>query len=244
MSEPVLSLTNVTLDYRTRASFFRHRYRRALDSLSFDVLRGETLGVIGGNGSGKSTLLRVLAGIYQPDVGIIVRRCRKTMLLSLSLGFDAELTGRENALLSGVLLGSRRNDVVARLDEILEFAGLTDRANDPLKTFSSGMRARLGFSVALTMSADLLLIDEVLGVGDLGFQQKAKSAMLKRMNSQQTVVFVSHSIAMVQQLCTRVIWLEGGAIKQQGETEAVLRAYYIERQQTATNASAELTRSP
>ncbi|MCF7977041.1 MAG: ABC transporter ATP-binding protein [Chromatiaceae bacterium] len=238
MPEPVLTLTNVSLDYRTRESFFRHRYRRALDDLSFDVLRGETLGVIGGNGSGKSTLLRVLAGIYRPNGGEIARRCDRIMLLSLALGFDPELSARENALLSGVLLGGARRAVSEKLDEILAFAELEERANDPLKTYSSGMRARLGFSVALTMKADLLLIDEVLGVGDLQFQQKAKAAMLDRINSEQTVVFVSHSIGMVEQLCSRVIWLDQGRIVLQGDTQSVLAAYRKHQQDKLGQASA------
>lgn len=225
MSEPVLSVANLTLDYRTRAAFFRHRHRRALEDVSFEVLRGETLGVVGGNGSGKSTLLRVLAGIYRPNQGTIRRACDRIMLLSLALGFDPELSGRDNALLSGVLLGGSRRAVTAKLDEILAFAELEARADDPLKTYSSGMRARLGFSVALTMQADLLLIDEVLGVGDLEFQQKAKKAMLERINSEQTVVFVSHSLAMVEQLCPRVLWLDQGRLVLHGERGKVLPAY-------------------
>lgn len=237
MPEPVLSLANVTLDYQTRAAFFRHNQRRALDDVSFEVLRGETLGVVGGNGSGKSTLLRVLAGIYRPNRGEIRRGCEHIMLLSLSLGFDPELSGRDNALLSGVLLGGRRRSVTNKLDEILAFAELEARADDPIKTYSSGMRARLGFSVALTMQADLLLIDEVLGVGDLEFQQKAKAAMLERINSEQTVVLVSHSLGMVEQLCPRVLWLDQGRVAMQGERASVLNAYRTRQQERLARRS-------
>jgi lipopolysaccharide transport system ATP-binding protein len=225
MADPVLSLSSVTLDYRTRESFFRHSYRRALDEVSFDIERGETLGVIGGNGGGKSTLLRVLAGIYRPNRGAIVSRCSSIMLLSLALGFENELSGRDNALLSGVLLGGSRKYVESKLDEIIAFSELEEQIDDPLKTYSSGMRARLGFSVALMMEADLLLIDEVLGVGDLEFQKKAKTAMLNRINSEQTVVYVSHSMGTVAQLCTRVVWLDHGKVARIGDPKKVIRDY-------------------
>lgn len=231
MSDAVLSLDQVTLDYRTRESFFRHSYRRALDSVSFEVMRGETLGVIGGNGSGKSTLLRVLAGIYTPNSGQIERHCDNIMLLSLQLGFDPELSGRDNALLSGVLLGGRRAEVESKLGEIIDFAELEEQIDDPLKTYSSGMRARLGFSVALKMEADLLLIDEVLGVGDVRFQEKAKTAMLERINSEQTVIYVSHSMNTVAQLCGRVVWLDHGVVRGFGESGAILENYRIAQQE-------------
>ena len=231
MNDAALTLENITLDYRTRESFFRHSHRRALDNVSFEVLRGETLGVIGGNGSGKSTLLRVLAGIYSPNAGQIVRRCDNIMLLSLQLGFDPELSGRDNALLSGVLLGGRRVDVVNKLDEIIAFAELEEQIDDPLKTYSSGMRARLGFSVALKMEADLLLIDEVLGVGDVRFQEKAQKAMLERINSEQTVIYVSHSMNTVAQLCGRVVWLDHGIVRGLGEPGEILEQYRIAQQE-------------
>jgi lipopolysaccharide transport system ATP-binding protein len=225
MAEPVLTLSNVTFEYRTREAFFRHSYRRALDQVSFDVERGETLGVIGGNGSGKSTLLRVLAGIYRPNGGHMVSRCKNIMLLSLALGFDSELSGRDNALLSGVLLGGSRRYVEHKLDEIIAFAELEEQIDDPVKTYSSGMRARLGFSVAIMMQADLLLIDEVLGVGDIEFQEKAKAAMLDRINSDQTVVYVSHSMGTVAQLCNRVVWLEQGRVMGVGEAKGLIHEH-------------------
>jgi lipopolysaccharide transport system ATP-binding protein len=225
MAAPVLSLSNVTLDYRTRRAFFRHSYRRALDDVSFDVLRGETLGVIGDNGSGKSTLLRVLAGIYRPNRGQIISRCNHIMLLSLALGFDPELSGRDNARLSGVLLGGSRKFVEDKLDEIIAFAELEEQIDEPLKTYSAGMRARLGFSVALMVEADLMLIDEVLSVGDIEFQNKAKAAMQARIHSDQTVIYVSHSIGTVAQLCSRVVWLDAGRVAGIGRAADVVAAY-------------------
>ncbi|MEM1145505.1 MAG: ATP-binding cassette domain-containing protein, partial [Pseudomonadota bacterium] len=195
------------------------------DDVSLDIHRGETLGVIGGNGSGKSTLLRVLAGIFPPDRGRIESRCERIMLLSLSLGFDGELTGRDNALLSGVLLGGRRRFVESKLEEIIAFAELEEQVDDPLKTYSSGMRARLGFSVALMMQADLMLIDEVLGVGDGSFQKKARDAMLARVNSEQTVVYVSHAMNTVTEICQRTLWLDHGHVMALGPTDEVIAAY-------------------
>ncbi len=223
---PALSLDGVTVEYRTRESFFRRSRRTALNNVSFELLRGETLGVIGGNGSGKSTLLKVLAGIYQPNRGTVTSNLGSSMLLSLSLGFDGELSGRDNALLSGVLLGGTRKYVQSVLHEIVEFSELEEQIDEPLKTYSSGMRARLGFSVALKMQTDLMLIDEVLGVGDVGFQMKARDAMLARINSEQTVVYVSHALSTVSQICSRVLWLAEGEVQSFGPAEEVIRDYH------------------
>lgn len=213
------------LNYRSRKSFFRHVDHPALKDVSFRLDAGETLGVIGGNGSGKSTLLRVLAGIYRPDSGQMTRYCDSVMLLSLSLGFLGELTGRENALLSGVLLGSTFREVRARLPEIIEFSGLGGYIDQPLKTYSNGMRARLGFSVALAMRADLLLIDEVLSVGDRAFREKAEAALAERISSDQTVVLVSHSPQQIASLCDRALWLHDGSVRRIGSAADVADAY-------------------
>lgn len=237
MTAPILSLQGVGLEFRTRENFFRHGSRRALHDVTFDVTRGETLGVVGANGSGKSTLLRILAGIYRPNRGEVSRLCDSVMLLSLALGFDPELSGRDNALLSGVLLGGRRSYVESMLDEIIEFAELEEQIDDPLKTYSSGMRARLGFSIALKMKADLLLIDEVLGVGDVRFQKKARQAMMHRISSQQTVIYVSHSLDTVSRLCDRVVWLDHGCVRALGPANEVIDAYMSSQQSSETMAS-------
>lgn len=225
MTSPVMELKSVSVIYKSRRSFFRHDLFKALVDLSFTIQRGETLGVVGSNGCGKSTLLKVLANIYGFDSGTITWHCKQVSLLALSLGFDAELSGRDNAIISGMLLGGRRKDVVEKLDEIIEFSELERFIDKPIKTYSNGMRARLGFSVAVKMNSDLLLIDEVMGVGDGKFRKKAEAAMINKINSDQTVVLVSHSISQVRRLCDRVLWLVDGKVKMIGKPEAVLQEY-------------------
>ena len=225
MKSHVMELRNVSVHYKTRRSFFRHEYFTALDGVSFNIEKGETLGIVGPNGCGKSTLLRVLADIYGIDDGEINWFCRQVSLLSLTLGFDTELSGRDNAIISGMLLGSRKRDVLAKLDEIIEFAELQKFIDKPIKTYSSGMRARLGFSVAVNMHSELLLIDEVLGVGDGKFKQKAARAMENKINSDQTVVLVSHSTRQLRQLCNRVLWMDKGKVHMIGSAGDVLDQY-------------------
>jgi lipopolysaccharide transport system ATP-binding protein len=225
----VLVLEKVRFAYRERHSLFRRTEFTALDNVSLTVNRGETLGIIGNNGCGKSTLLKVIAGIFSPDAGSVVRNCNSVSLLSLALGFDPELTGIENAILSGMLLGSSRREVDAELDNIVEFAELGSFINEPLKTYSTGMRARLGFSVAIKMRTELLLIDEVLGVGDLHFRGKAEKALKEKMGSDTTVLLVTHSLGQIKQLCDRAAWLDNGHVKLiAGVEEAV--AQYQENQ--------------
>jgi len=227
MTSNLMELSNVSVRYKTRLSFFRHDYFTALDDVSFTIIKGETLGIIGANGCGKSTLLRVLADIYGVDKGTVCWHCRQVSLLSLSLGFDIELSGRDNAIISGMLLGSRKRDVLAKLDEIIEFSELQDFIDKPIKTYSSGMRARLGFSVAIKMQSELLLIDEVLGVGDGKFKRKATDAMVNKISSEQTVVLVSHSMGQIEKLCNRVLWLDRGKVKMIGTSDEVVDAYEL-----------------
>ena len=224
-NENLIELRGVGLTYRTRSGMFRHRYIEALSDITFSVRKGETLGIIGRNGCGKSTLLKILAGIFQPDKGEIRRNCSKISLLSLRIGFDPELTGSQNLVLAGVLLGSSRQEAILHHDEIVRFAELEDFIDQPLKTYSSGMRARLGFSVGLKMHADLLLIDEVLAAGDAAFRRKAIEAMKSRITSDQTVIFVSHSMKNVKELCHRVIWLEDGIVRARGKPQEVIKQY-------------------
>lgn len=225
MTGALISLDNVSVRYTMRKSFFRWHEFVALKSVSFDIKKGETLGVIGGNGSGKSTLLRVLANIYSPDEGKILRFSSSASLLSLSLGFDQELSGRENAFLSGLLQGSSKKVVSSNMDKIVEFSELGSFIDEPVKTYSSGMRARLGFSISTVLKTDLLLIDEVLGVGDAQFRKKAEDSILARINSSQTVVLVSHSLGQIKKVCDRVLWLERGSIIDIGPCEEVVNAY-------------------
>jgi len=227
MTSDVMSLNDVCVRYKTRRSFFRHDYFSALENISFTIKKGETLGVIGANGCGKTTLLKVLANIYDVDAGEVHWYCKQVSLLSLTLGFDAELSGRDNAIISGMLLGARKKEVLDKLDEIIEFSELEDFIDKPIKTYSAGMRPRLGFSVALKMRTELLLIDEVLGVGDGRFRRKAMSAMASKITSDQTVVLVSHSLSHVRKLADRVLWLDAGKVKMIGNPNEVLPAYNL-----------------
>jgi lipopolysaccharide transport system ATP-binding protein len=223
--QPVIELQDVGLTYRQRHSLFRLTEHTALRHLNLVVYEGETLGIIGRNGSGKSTLLRVLASIFRPDSGSVVRHCNSVSLLGLGVGFDPSLSGRDNAIVLAMLLGSRRSRAYEKLDEIVEFAELGSFIDEPLKTYSTGMRARLGFSVAIKMQADLLLIDEILSVGDAEFRKKAETAMIARIKSQQSVVVVSHSDAQLRTLSDRILWLEKGAIRALGDPAEVIGQY-------------------
>ncbi len=197
----------------------------ALEDVSFDVRRGETLGVIGSNGAGKSTLMRLLADIMRPDRGRIERGRCTAQLLSLQVGFAPTLTGRENIILGGMLLGMRRRQVLAVIDEIIEFAELGDFIDRPFGTYSSGMKARLGFAVAHKAQPDVLLIDEVLGVGDRRFRDKTRQVMIDRINSEQTVVIVSHNEETLRQHCDRLVWLHEGVSQRVGSVDEVLAEY-------------------
>jgi lipopolysaccharide transport system ATP-binding protein len=225
---PLLRVRDVAVRYIVRGRIFtRGRSDRwALGGVSFDVQVGETLGVVGRNGAGKTTLLRLLAGILGPDRGTIERAPGfRASLLSLQVGFLPQLTGRENATLSGMLLGLRRAEVAARLDSIIAFAELAAVIEDPIATWSDGMRARLGFSVAWHADPDLLLLDEALGTGDAAFHEKSAAAMRERIRSHRTCVLVSHDAATIRELCDRCIWIEHGVVAAAGLPDDVLAAY-------------------
>lgn len=224
-SDLCLDVKNVGLTFKTRRGFFRYDTFEALSSVSFQLYKGETLGIIGGNGSGKSSLLKVLAGILKGDSGEIESYVDYVSLLSLATGFDQQLSGRNNAILSAMLLGHSKQHALDSLPKILQFSELGDAFDQPVKSFSSGMKARLGFSVAMLMETDVLLIDETLGVGDAGFRQKAERAIQDRVNSSQTVVFVSHSADQIKRLCNRVVWLEKGKVKKVGPAKSVSEEY-------------------
>jgi len=220
-----LSVENAGVRYRRRTKIPGDSHFWALKNVSFNLYRGETLGIIGRNGVGKSTLLRLLAGIIVPDEGVISRYVKSASLLSLQVGFLAHLTGKENAVLSGMLLGMRYREVEEKLNQIIEFSGLEDFINEPVGSYSSGMRARLGFAVAFHSEPEILLIDEVLGVGDSEFKQKSTLAMKDRILSDQTVVIVSHNLNTIRELCDHVVWLEHGSTKMDGDAESVIKAY-------------------
>jgi len=198
----------------------------ALEDVSLQLRRGERLGVIGRNGAGKSTLLRTIAGILVPDRGKIRRAPVSCQLLSLALGFVPHLSGRDNAVLSGLLLGLRRREIMARLAAIREFSELGDFFEQPIAAYSAGMTMRLAFSVALQVEPDVLLIDEVLAVGDAEFQEKSGAALRARMGEGHTVVLVSHSEAQIASLCNRVLWIEHGKSVLEADRDTVFAAYH------------------
>jgi len=197
----------------------------ALEDVSFQVKRGEAFGVIGANGAGKSTTLKLLSRILQPNRGTITTYGRLSALIEVGAGFHPDLTGRENVYLNGAILGMTRQEVARKFDEIVAFAGIGDFIDTPVKRYSSGMYARLGFSVAAHVDPAVLLVDEVLSVGDMQFQQKCLERMRGIVRQGVTVVFVSHNLQAVQMLCNRVLYLKGGQIASLGTTSEVLSEY-------------------
>lgn len=198
----------------------------AVRGVSFDVRKGEILGITGKNGSGKSTMLRALANIFSPDEGSIDLHGHSVSLLAIGVGFKSEMTGRENIMLSGMLLGFSEKEVQARMDEIIEFAGLGNFIDMPVRTYSSGMYSKLAFSITAILETEIMLIDEVLSVGDEKFKKKSYEKM-KSLISQRnrTVVIVSHNLGTLEELCDRVMWMHEGKIMQIGEPKKVLKAY-------------------
>jgi lipopolysaccharide transport system ATP-binding protein len=203
---------------------FKKRYT-VLREISFQIARGECVGFIGRNGVGKSTLLGLIAGVLKPDSGKIVVKGRVSPLLELGAGFHPDLTGRENIILNGVLLGMTKAEVKAKLDSIVEFSGLKDFIDQPIRTYSSGMIARLAFSVIAHLDPEILLIDEILAVGDVEFQKKSFQKILEFKEKGITIVLVSHSLDSIVKVCDRAIWLENGGIKMDGEAKEVVSAY-------------------
>lgn len=197
----------------------------ALKDVSFEVERGEVVGIIGRNGAGKSTLLKILSRITHPTSGRVELKGRVSSLLEVGTGFHQELTGRENIYLNGTILGMRKAEIDRKFDEIVEFSGVEKFIDTPVKRYSSGMRVRLAFSVAAHLEPEVLLIDEVLAVGDLAFQRKCLNKMDDVSKEGRTILFVSHSMASIDRLCTSCVWLEGGRIKLKGATRATIDAY-------------------
>ena len=222
---PIVTLDTVGVQYRISRNVMSSERKTALKSVSLNLYKGDSLGIIGRNGAGKSTLLKLIAGIIDCDSGTIDIRVKRIALLALQAGFRQELDGISNAYLSAMLLGFRRKEVSESLQDIIDFSELGDAVYDPVKTYSHGMKARLGFSVLHHMRPDVLLIDEVLGVGDYEFKQKSVAAMKERLKSEQTVVLVSHQADTVKQLCNRAVWIEDGVTLMEGDVEEVIDAY-------------------
>ncbi|MGH8507223.1 MAG: ABC transporter ATP-binding protein [Gammaproteobacteria bacterium] len=224
MRRTLISLRHVGVQYRLRRGLKRKQFW-ALKDVSFDLYHAETLGVIGRNGCGKTTLLKVLAGITQPDVGSVIHNGCRAALLALHAGFVPYLTGRENATLGGLMLGFSRRDVQNQMDAIADFAELGEFFDEPMFKYSAGMKARLGFSVAFQLDPDVLLIDEILGVGDAEFRQKSAAVLTEKIKSDKTVVVVSHDPGTIRSLCDRVVWIENGRTRCEGTAEEVLLQY-------------------
>jgi len=220
-----LTLDGVGLRYTRRSGAASRSSFWALEDVSFDVSRGETLGVVGRNGAGKSTLMRIMAGILRPDRGELRNHGVTVSLHSLNVGMIPYLTGRENACLSGMLLGLRRREIEERMEAIREFSGLDGFIDQPVATYSSGMLARLGFSVAVQAQPEVLLVDEVWAVGDREFRDRSAAAMREMVRSQQTVVVASHNLDLIRRFCERSVWIEGGRSCLVASSERVLEAY-------------------
>ena len=187
--------------------------------------RGEVLGIIGHNGAGKSTLLKVISGILRPTEGMVKLEAPVVPMLELGSGFDFDLTGRENIFLNGAILGYSEKFLHEKYDEIVEFSGLGQFIEVPLRNYSSGMVVRLAFSIATVVNPEILIVDEILAVGDADFQEKSKKRMLELMSGGTTVLFVSHSLEQIREMCDRVLWLEHGQVRMLGETKEVCDAY-------------------
>jgi len=197
----------------------------ALDGINLEVNEGEILGIIGRNGSGKSTLLRAISGIYRPDEGIIQSKGQITLMAGLGIGFNVNLSGRENVYLYGSILGNSNEVMNGLMESIIDFSGLNGFIDQPLRTYSAGMRARLGFSIASAVNPDILLIDEVLSVGDQEFRAKSMARILEIVEGSRTVIIVSHNFNIMKQICTRLIMIEKGEIIANGPPEEVINIY-------------------
>lgn len=211
-----------------------------LDNINLKIFKGEKVGIIGYNGAGKSTLLNVITGIYPPDKGIIKTYGRISPLLSLGAGFDYNYSGRKNIYLNGAVLGYDKNFLKKKEKEIIEFSELEEFIDVPIKNYSAGMLAKLGFSIATALNPDILIIDEVLGVGDVKFQRKSSDKIKSLMNDGTTVLLVSHSIPQIRELCDKAIWVDNGKIREIGEVNKVCDKYIKDSEKANTKQIANI----
>lgn len=205
----------------------QHKEFWALKDVSFDVEKGEVVGIIGRNGAGKSTLLKMISGILKPTKGTIQVNGNIVPMLELGSGFDYDLSGRENVFLNGAILGYSKVFLEAKFDEILAFSELGEFIDVPIRNYSSGMLMRLAFSIATVVQPEILIVDEILAVGDENFQAKSKARMLELMSGGTTVLFVSHMLSQIREMCHRVVWIEDGVVKMFGDAEEVCEKYQI-----------------
>lgn len=222
----VMRLDDVTLEYPVPRQYRKEDIQPSgVRNISLEVNQGEVLGIIGRNGSGKSTLLKMMAGVFPPDSGTIATRGSVSLLAGVGVGFHKELTGRENAYLYGALMGRTTEQIDGLIEEIQSFAELDHHFDRPIRTYSSGMKSRLGISVATAFKPDLLLIDEVLGVGDASFRKKSEKRVRDMISESGTVVIVSHSLGMLKTICDRIIVLDSGSVLHEGDVELGLELY-------------------
>lgn len=221
----LIELSNISMSYGVSpASSPKHR--KVLDNISLGIRDGDRLGIVGRNGSGKSTLLRIMAKIFSPDSGQVIWSSGTTVsLLSLGVGFRNELTGRENAMMVGMLQGLTKGEAKNRLSAIEDFCDIGEYFDAPVKTYSAGMRSRLGFATALLNSAGVILIDEVLSVGDRDFTERARKAISQKISATKAIVLVSHSEPQIMNICNRAIWLDQGAVAAEGSPRSILESY-------------------
>lgn len=221
-----MRLEDLTLEYPVPRQYRKEEVQQSgVRNISIDIKQGEVLGIIGRNGSGKSTLLKMMAGVFPPDSGTISTRGSVSLLAGVGVGFHKELTGRENAYLYGALMGRTTTQIDELIDEIRSFAELEHHFDRPIRTYSSGMKSRLGISVATAFKPDLLLIDEVLGVGDASFRKKSEERVKEMIAESGTVVIVSHSLGLLSSICSRIILLENGSIVSSGDPNETLKNY-------------------
>ena len=247
MNNSSIELEGVSLDYpkyksgggllremitgRFRSKRNANSWHRALNQLDLCVKRGEVVGIIGANGSGKSTLLRLIAGIYAPDEGTVRTRGRITLLAGVGAGFNRNLTGRENIMLTGSIYGFSDEEMKNLSPSIIDFSGISDFIDEPLRTFSSGMRARLGFSIISHMEPSILLLDEVMSVGDYEFRKQSRARIEEMVRGDATVVIVTHSISLIRDLCDRAFCLENGSFITDGDIETAIEYYQQDKEQ-------------
>lgn len=207
----------------------KHQIKRktftALSDISFELARGDVLGIVGHNGAGKSTLLKIISQILQPTSGTVWVDGNIVPMLELGSGFDQDMTGRENVFLNGAILGYSKDFLNEKYEEIVEFSGLQQFIDIPIRNYSSGMVARLAFSIATMVNPEILIVDEILSVGDADFQAKSRERMLKMMGGGTTVLFVSHSLSQIREMCNKTLWIEHGKMQAFGDTERICEAY-------------------
>ena len=227
--EKDFSMKQAFINFFTKKKKKKTEYFWALKNVTFSVNKGDVVGLIGSNGAGKSTLLKVVSGVMKPTSGKVEVDGIISPMIELGAGFDQNLTARENIYLNGAILGYSKKFLDSKFDEIVEFSELKDFLDVPVKNFSSGMTAKLAFSIATIVDPEILIVDEILSVGDLRFQEKSKNKMMEMIKGGTTVLYVSHSLESIKDLCNKVVWLDHGQVVKMGETKEICDEYYKEQ---------------